>query len=312
MINLLQSIPSPSVSTIQVGPFIVHFYALCILLGIAVAVFIGSRRWLARGGQKGAILDIALWSVPLGIVGARIFHVLTHFNFYFHAGADPLDIFKIWEGGLAIYGGLIFGVLGGWLAARNLGARLLSIADVLAPALLVAQAIGRLGNYFNQELFGQPTTLPWGLEIPSSNKAYPLGFPEGVLFHPTFLYEMLWNLMGFVLIVFVFEKRFNLRNGRGFAVYLVYYSVGRAFIESIRIDQSDYFLGLRTNVWSAILTIAVGVLLFVWSSRKLPGTEPSLYLPGREPEPGLAVEPTESAEPAGHGLDFKDTDEINK
>ena len=311
MINILQSIPSPTISTIQVGPFIVHFYALFILLGIAVAVFVGSRRWAARGGQKGAILDIALWAVPLGIVGARIFHVLTHFNFYFHKGADPLDVFKIWEGGLAIYGGLIFGVLGGWLAARNLGARLLSIADVLAPAILLAQGIGRLGNYFNQELFGQPTTMPWGLEIPSSNKAYPLGFPEGVLFHPTFLYELLWNVLGFVLIVFVFEKSFNLRNGRGFAAYLVYYSIGRAFIESIRIDESDYYLGLRTNVWSAILTIAVGVALFVWSSRKQPGTEPSVYLPGREPEPVIEDQP-EPAQPAGDGLDFKDTDEINK
>jgi prolipoprotein diacylglyceryl transferase len=184
---------------------------------------------------------------------------------------------------LAIYGGLIFGTLGAWIGARSIGVRFWSVADALAPAILVAQAIGRLGNYFNKELFGLPTDLPWGLEIPKANPAYPMGFPEGVLFHPTFLYEMIWNLLGFVVIVYWLERKFNLRNGRAFAVYLIYYSVGRAMIENIRIDNSEMLLGLRTNVWSAILTAAIGIGLLVWSNRKLPGTEESIWLPGKAP-----------------------------
>ncbi len=307
MQNLHLSIPSPSVSSFQVGPFVIHFYALFILLGIAAAVWIGSKRWTSRGGRKGQILDIALWTVPIGIIGARIFHVLTHWDYYFHAGTNVTKVFAIWEGGLAIYGGLIFGVLGAWLGARSTGVKLLSVADALAPGILVAQAIGRLGNYFNQELFGQPTDLPWGLQIPSSNVAYPQGFPDGVLFHPTFLYEMIWNLIGFALIVLVLEKRFNLRNGRALAVYLVYYSIGRAFIESIRIDQSEYFLGLRTNVWSAIITIVIGLVLLVWLRRSRPGTEQSLYLPGRQP-----LEPIEPERPKpADGLDFEYTSDDN-
>ena len=305
------SIPSPSVSYFQVGPFIIHFYALFILLGIALAVAIGNRRWQAQGGQKSVILDIALWAVPIGILGARIFHVLTHFNYYFHAGANPLDVFKIWEGGLAIYGGLIFGVLGAWLGARNAGMRFLAVADALAPGILVAQAIGRLGNYFNQELFGLPTALPWGLQIDSKNAAYPAGFPDGVLFHPTFLYELVWNLLGFAIIVFVLQRFMNLKNGRMLAIYLVYYSIGRAFIESIRIDPSDYYLGLRTNVWSALITILVGVGLFIWSKATFPGDEVSLYLPGREPKPEDAEAATDDTENQGSkgqdGLDFDNT-----
>lgn len=277
------SIPSPSISYIQVGPLVIHFYAVCILVGIAAAVWIGAIRWKARGGSANQMVDMALWTVPIGIIGARIFHVVTHWSFYFGAGTDPLAVFRIWEGGLAIYGGLIFGVLGAWLGSRSIGVRFLSVADALAPGILVAQAIGRLGNYFNKELFGQATTLPWGLEIPSTNPAYPVGFPAGVLFHPTFLYEMIWNLLGFALIVFVLERRFNLRNGRALAVYLVYYSIGRAFIESIRIDVSESFLGLRTNVWSAILTALVGVALYLWLARKKPGTEESIWLPGKAP-----------------------------
>lgn len=301
------SIPSPTVSTFQIGPLLIHFYALFILLGIVLAVMIGNRRWIAKGGAKGVILDIALWCVPIGIIGARIFHVLTHFNFYFHAGADPLDVFKVWQGGLAIYGGLIFGVFGAWIGARRMGVRFLAVADALAPGILVAQAVGRIGNYFNQELFGTPTNLPWGLEIPSANKAYPVGFPEGVLFHPTFLYELIWNLLGFVLIVFVLPKFMNLQGGRTLAVYLVYYSFGRAFVESIRIDPSDYYLGLRTNVWSALITILVGVGLFIWSKANQPGDDESVYLPGREPEAlieQLADGKNKGSE-AGDELDFE-------
>lgn len=281
--NLLNSIPSPDVSSFELGPIRVHFYALFILIGIALAIWIGSRRFKRRGGQAGMILDIALWAVPFGIVGGRIFHVLTHWDYYFYAGADLTKVFAVWEGGLAIFGALILGSVGALIGARTAGIKFLAFADAIAPGVLVAQAIGRIGNYFNNELFGLPTTLPWGLEISTANPAYPAGLPAGVLFHPTFLYELIWNLMGFAVLIWL-DRKLKLGWGQMFAAYLITYSIGRAFIESIRIDPSDIFFGLRTNVWSAIFTIAIGVALFVWSRRRHQEEETSVYLPGREPK----------------------------
>ena len=281
--NILNSIPSPDVSSFELGPIRVHFYALFILLGIALAIWIGSRRFKQRGGQAGMILDIALWAVPFGIVGGRIFHVLTHWDYYFYAGADLTKVFAVWEGGLAIFGALILGSVGAFIGARTAGIKFLAFADAIAPGVLVAQAIGRIGNYFNNELFGLPTTLPWGLEILTANPAYPAGLPAGVLFHPTFLYELIWNLMGFAVLIWL-DRKLKLRWGQMFAAYLITYSIGRAFIESIRIDPSEIFFGLRTNVWSAIFTIAIGVALFVWSRRRHKEEETSVYLPGREPK----------------------------
>ena len=281
--NILNSIPSPDVSSFELGPIRVHFYALFILLGIALAIWIGSRRFKQRGGQAGMILDIALWAVPFGIVGGRIFHVLTHWDYYFYAGADLTKVFAVWEGGLAIFGALVLGSVGAFIGARTAGIKFLAFADAIAPGVLVAQAIGRIGNYFNKELFGLPTTLPWGLEISTANPAYPAGLPAGVLFHPTFLYELIWNLMGFAVLIWL-DRKLKLRWGQMFAAYLITYSIGRAFIESIRIDPSEIFFGLRTNVWSAIFTIAIGVALFVWSRRRHKEEETSVYLPGREPK----------------------------
>lgn len=281
--NILNSIPSPDVSSFELGPIRVHFYALFILIGIALAIWIGSRRFKQRGGQAGMVLDIALWAVPFGIVGGRIFHVLTHWDYYFYDGADLTKVFAVWEGGLAIFGALIFGSLGAFIGARTAGIKFLAFADAIAPGVLVAQAIGRIGNYFNNELFGLPTTLPWGLEISTANPAYPAGLPAGVLFHPTFLYELVWNLMGFAVLIWL-DRKLKLRWGQMFAAYLITYSIGRAFIESIRIDPSEIFLGLRTNVWSAIFTIAIGLALLVWSRRKHKEEETSVYLPGREPK----------------------------
>ncbi len=281
--RILQSIPSPTISYFDVGPLRVHFYALFILAGIAFAVWLGNRRFKSRGGNAGAILDIALWAVPFGIIGGRLYHVITHADFYFHEGANLSKVFAVWEGGLAIYGALLFGTLGAILGARSAGIRFLSFADAIAPGVIVAQAIGRLGNYFNNELFGLPTDLPWGLEISVNNDAYPAGLPAGVLFHPTFLYEIIWNLFGFAMLLLL-DRRFNLRWGRLFGSYLAIYSLGRAFIESIRIDPSDYYFGLRTNVWSAIFGIAVGLVLIWWSRRTHTGLETSVYLAGREPK----------------------------
>jgi len=201
--KVLGSIPSPTIAYFDLGPFRIHFYALFILIGIAIAIWLGNVRLKARGGKAGAILDIALWAVPFGIIGGRIFHVLTHWNFYFGPDKDLTKVFAIWEGGLAIYGALILGTVGAYIGSRIAGIRFLSFADAIAPGVILAQAFGRLGNYFNQELFGLPTDLPWGLQIATPNDAIPAGLPEGTLYHPTFLYEILWNLLGLAVILLI-------------------------------------------------------------------------------------------------------------
>lgn len=265
------------------GPVRIHFYALFILLGIAIAIWIGSVRIKKRGGQPGSILDIALWTVPFGIVGGRIFHVLTHWNYYFFEGADLSKVFAVWEGGLAIYGAVLLGAVGAYFGSKSSGLRFLSFVDAIAPGVLVAQAIGRLGNYFNQELFGLPTDLPWGLEIARPNEAIPTGLPNDVLFLPTFLYEILWNLLAVVLLL-ALEKRFNMRWGRTFGAYLVLYSVGRFWIEGLRIDPSDVFFGIRTNQWSALVGVLLGLALVFWSRRAFPGIEENV---SSTPEPEI-------------------------
>jgi prolipoprotein diacylglyceryl transferase len=279
---IISAIPSPDVSYIELGPFRVHFYALFILAGIVLALILTESRLRARGAESGLALDISLWAIPFGILGGRFFHVLTHPNDYFFSGADLLAVFRIWEGGLAIYGALILGSLGAYIGARSAGIKFTSYLDAVAPGVLLAQAIGRWGNYFNNELFGTPTDLPWGLEISSSNPTYPAGLPEGVLFHPTFLYESIWSLAGVALLLAA-DRRFNLRWGKMLGLYLVYYSIGRVWIEAIRIDPSEIVLGLRINIWSAIAGIAIGLAIIAIQSRRHPGQEPSVYKPGRQP-----------------------------
>jgi prolipoprotein diacylglyceryl transferase len=277
MNTLIASIPSPTISFIDIGPVRVHFYALAILVGIAVAIWIANMRLTKRGAPSGAALDIALWTVPFGIFGGRIFHVITHPNDYFYAGADLLAILRVWEGGLAIYGALALGAVGAWFGARSSGVRFFSFLDAVAPGVLLAQGIGRLGNYMNQELFGLPTDLPWGLEIDFGNEAYPTGLPMGVLFHPTFLYEMILSIIGCFLLL-ALDRRFNLRWGKLFSLYLIYYSLVRIWVESIRIDPSEIFLGLRTNIWSALATIAIAAALFYLQNRRHPGIEISVMV----------------------------------
>lgn len=294
--NFLLSIPSPEISFIDLGPFRIHFYALFILTGIVIASLMADAKLASRGAEKGAFLDIALWAVPAGILGGRLFHVITHPKDYFYEGADLLAIFRIWEGGLAIYGALILGAVGAWWGARQAGIRFLAVADAVAPGILIAQGIGRLGNYFNQELFGIPTTLPWGLEIDASNPAYPIGLPEGLLFHPTFLYELIWNLLGAAVILYLASK-LQLQWGKVFGLYLIVYSTGRFWIESIRIDPSEIILGLRINIWSAIAGILIGLLIILVQTRRHPGLEPSVFTPGREPAEDKALALDEAAKP---------------
>jgi prolipoprotein diacylglyceryl transferase len=278
------SIPSPEWSFFDLGPFRIHAYAICILIGIFLATAVTSRRLTKRGGEPGVVLDIILWAVPLGIVGARIFHVLTHPDDYFGAGKNLLEVFAVWNGGIAIFGALLGGAVGAYIGCRRAGIRFWSFADALAPAMLLAQAMGRLGNWFNHELFGLPTTLPWGLEIETSNAAFPVGLPAGTLFHPTFLYEIIWNLVGIVVLLML-ERKFRLRWGSAFGVYLIWYGVGRSVFESIRVDPSEIFLGLRTNVWAALLAVAVGLIIILVQSRRHTGMELGPYRPGREWKP---------------------------
>lgn len=270
--SILYSIPSPTISSFDIGQFRIHFYALFILAGIVSAIIIGELRLKKRGAPSGLILDVALWAVPFGILGGRLFHVFTHQSDYFGPGKDLVKIFAVWEGGLAIYGALILGSAAAYVGCKQAGIRFLSFADAIAPGVLLAQAIGRWGNYFNSELFGKPTDLPWGLEIKLPNTAIPVGLPEGTLFHPTFFYEFLWNVSG-VVILLMLDKRFDLRWGRLFALYLAYYSIGRFWIEDLRVDPSEVLLGLRSNQWSAVVGVIIGVSLFVWSRRAHTGAE---------------------------------------
>jgi prolipoprotein diacylglyceryl transferase len=283
LFNIVTSIPSPDVSYIELGPLRIHFYALFILTGIILALLLTESRLKARGVEAGVALDVSFWAIPFGILGGRFFHVITHPNDYFYQGADLLAPFRIWEGGLAIYGALLFGALGAYIGSRKSGIKFTSYLDAVAPGILLAQAVGRWGNYFNNELFGLPTDLPWGLEISSSNPAYPAGLPEGVLFHPTFLYESIWSLFGVALLLTA-DKRFNLRWGRMIGLYFIYYSVGRVWVEAIRIDPSEIVLGLRINIWSAIIGIIVGLAVMIISYRRHTGLEVSAYLEGREPK----------------------------
>lgn len=261
----------------------IHAYALCILAGIVAAMILTGYRLKQRGADAGLVIDITMWAVPFGIIGGRIFHVLTHPGDYFGPDKDLMKVLYIWEGGLAIFGALMLGAVGVWIGCRLSGLRFWTFADALAPGLLLAQAFGRFGNWFNHELYGLPTDLPWGLEIESTNPAYPIGLPEGTLFHPTFLYEIVWNLLG-VAVLLLIERRWRLQWGRLLGCYLIWYGLGRSFFESIRIDPSEIFFGIRTNVWAALFAVLVGVIIVLVQRGRHPGLEPSPYVEGAQVE----------------------------
>jgi prolipoprotein diacylglyceryl transferase len=255
----------------------VRAYALCILAGIVVAVVWGERRWQARGGRAGLVGDVALWAVPFGIVGGRLYHVATSWEQYFGTGGHPLDALRIWHGGLGIWGAITLGGVGAWIGCRRHGVPLPAFGDAVAPGIVTAQAIGRLGNWFNQELFGGPTTLPWGLAIDPQFR--PAGYADVATFHPTFLYELLADLAVAVILVWA-DRRWQMGHGRVFALYVVLYSLGRLGVELLRIDPARELLGLRFNVWTALLAIAGGVAYLVVSARLRPGREPPESLQG--------------------------------
>jgi len=276
--SIIASIPSPSQGVWNLGPIPIRAYALCIIAGIVVAVWWGNRRYVERGGQKGAITDIAIWAVPFGIVGGRLYHVITDHQLYFGPGGAGLGAaLRIWDGGLGIWGAVTLGALGAWIGARRAGLLLPPIADAIAPGIALAQAIGRWGNYFNQELFGSPTNLPWGLEIDPAHR--PVGYEQFATFHPTFLYESLW-LIGVAAVVVWADRRFRMGHGRAFALYVLLYCTGRLWIEALRIDEANHIMGLRLNIWTAVL-VGIGALAYlVFSSRARPGRETVLTRPG--------------------------------
>lgn len=273
------SIPSPEINFIELGPVRIYFYALCILAGIVAATLVTNKRLTKRGGEPWVVIDFVVWTVALGIIGARVYHVLTHPGDYFYEGANLWKVFAINEGGIAIFGALLGGAIGALIAAKLTGIRFWSFADALVPGMLLAQAFGRLGNYFNQELFGTPTTAPWGLQIDSSNPAFPIGLPANTLFHPTFLYEILWNLVGLVVLLWLERKR-QPRWGTFFGMYLIWYGIGRVWIESIRVDPSGIFLGIRVNVWAALLAVLLGLIIIIIQRAEHPGLETSVYRTG--------------------------------
>ena len=266
----VMSIPSPSTNIWYIGAFPLRAYALCIIAGIIVALIITTRRWQARGGTADSMELMVVVGVPFGIVGARLYHVLTDYQLYFGPGRQPLDALKIWQGGLGVWGAIAFGVLGGYLVARRRKIAFPAVLDAIAPAILVAQAIGRMGNWFNQELFGRPTTLPWGLEIATDYR--PAGYTQFATFHPTFLYEILWSLAAALLLVWL-DRRFRLGHGKVFALYVMLYCAGRFWIEALRIDTVNEIGGFRLNNYTALIGFLVALVWFIWLIRNKPGRE---------------------------------------
>lgn len=285
---LLASIPSPETGVWNLGPVPVRAYALFIIVGIVVAVWWGGKRYVARGGQPGKITDIAVWAVPFGIVGGRIYHVASDWQIYFgEDGRGFVAALRIWDGGLGIWGAVALGAVGAWIGARRAGVALPPVGDAVAPGIAVAQAIGRLGNWFNQELFGAPTNLPWALEIAEANR--PDGYVDVATFHPTFLYESLWLLAMAGALVWA-DRRFTMGHGRVFALYVALYCAGRLWIEALRIDEANSIAGLRLNIWTSIIVGVGAVVYLVISARMRPGRESVEQVRSRDGESELAAE----------------------
>lgn len=265
-----QLIPSPSLSSFSVGPLTIHFYALCIITGIAAAIWIGRKRYANLGGNPEDVSEVAIWAVPFGILGGRIYHVITSPSQYFGANGNPIDVLRIWEGGLGIWGAISLGAAGAYLyfKTHKTSLNFPQLLDSLAPGVVVAQAIGRIGNYFNQEIFGKPTELPWGLEIDLVNR--PNGFESYATFHPTFLYELLWCLAVAILLVKLpgLLKNIPSRAGDIFTLYIIGYTIGRLWIESLRIDQANLILGLRLNIWVSLIVLISASAYLIANKRR--------------------------------------------
>jgi prolipoprotein diacylglyceryl transferase len=282
--TVLAYFPSPPQGVWHLGPIPIRAYALFIIAGIIAALLIGDRRWEARGGERGVIYDIALWAVPFGLVGGRLYHLATDWRTYFgDGGAGPIAALRIWDGGLGIWGAVALGGVGAWIACRRRDIPLPAFGDAIAPGIVLAQAIGRLGNYFNQELFGRETTMPWGLEI--FYRRDPAGFVDvhsldgvstgqlAMVVQPTFLYELLWNLLVFVILIII-DRRFTIGHGRLFAAYVAGYCIGRFWVELLRDDTATHIAGVRINSFTStfVLIGAVVYLVLAPKGREDPAT----------------------------------------
>jgi prolipoprotein diacylglyceryl transferase len=310
------SIPSPDWSGFDIplpwGTLRIHAYALCILAGIVVGLWLTSVRWAKRGAPEGSVWDVVVWAIPFGIIGGRLYHVVSSPDAYFGPGFDGTGdlslIPQIQRGGLGIWGAVVLGVVGAWIGCRRSGVKLSAFLDAAAPGLLLAQAVGRWGNYFNQELFGGPTTLPWGLQIDADNPNFPAGVAADTLFHPTFLYESLWNLAG-VAILLALDRKFNFRRSRLFWLYAMYYTLGRVWIEAMRIDDAEqislFGITTRLNVWTSIFVFLAALTAFILLGMKKPADGDTPYLPGREP-----AEKQGAGDVTGTGNSVRDTDPV--
>ncbi len=310
----LAYIPSPPQGVWHLGPIPIRAYALCIIAGIIVALVIGDRRWEQRGGERGVIYDIALWAVPFGLVGGRLYHVMTDWQTYFGPHGKGLGkAIAVWEGGLGIWGAVALGGVGAWIACRRRGISLPAFGDAIAPGIVLAQAIGRLGNYFNQELTGGPTTLPWGLELfyrRSADGAVDVLNLNGVstgevaqVVHPTFLYELLWNVLVFALLIFV-DRRFKIGHGRLFAMYVAAYCVGRFWVELMRVDPATQFGGIRVNSFTSTVVFlgAIAYILLAPKGREDPATlggTPPQTEDDESPEASVAEQTKDAEDTAG-------------
>jgi phosphatidylglycerol---prolipoprotein diacylglyceryl transferase len=319
--HYLADIPSPAQGVWYVGPIALRAYAICIIIGIVVAVWWGNKRFVARGGRPGRVTDISVFAVPFGIIGGRIYHVITDNQLYFGEGKNPWNALAIWNGGLGIWGAIAFGAVGAWIGCRYYKVPLAAYADSVAPGIAVAQAIGRLGNWFNQELFGSATTAAWGLEVFVRTPGGVAGaipvegvceFPTDYIkatpellcgtYQPPFLYEILWNC-GVALVVVLADKRFRLGGGRAFAVYVAGYTLGRTWIEMLRIDPANHIFGLRINVFTSVI-VFLGAVAFLILRRNRGREDPALVWgpdrPGHQqpdPEPAsVTATPDGSAE----------------
>lgn len=255
------SFPSPPIewSAAHLGPLTIRAYSIWILIGIFFALWLTTKRWVERGGDAQVVGDVGYWAIPFGIVGGRLYHVISTPGPYFGEGGHPLNAFKIWEGGLGIWGAIALGTVGALIGARRHHVSFVTFLDAAAPGVLVAQAIGRMGNYFNQELFGRPTDVPWALRIEPAFR--PDGFEQFATFHPTFLYELVWNLAGAALIIYL-DKRLDLRGSRAFWLYVIVYVTGRLWIETMRIDTAVHVGPFRINVWVSMAVLSLAIVMF--------------------------------------------------
>jgi len=278
--GFLASIPSPSTGELSLGPVSVHLYGLTLLVAIAACVALTIVRWRRAGGDADLVLRVAVWGVAAGIVGARAYHVITSWSDV--PEPKSTGIFAVWEGGLGVWGGIALGVLVGAVVVRHAGSSVRLMMDAVAPGILLAQGIGRIGNWWNQELFGRPTDLPWALEIDPVNR--PVEYIDAATFHPTFLYELAYNLVGVVLLIWI-GRRFRIKPPALFALYVVYYTFGRFFEELLRIDPSHELGPLRLNAWVSIVVFVVAAAFFLWWQflRRAPGPD------AQPPRPAMSI-----------------------